>query len=106
MPFNFLAARAAFIATTIFLISPATSQTAVPLRGSVEADDLKQRETDLGALRAEQHRSAEAARKLEGEIDSIGEDRRKLNQSLIDAATRFARWKENRRHTGAIEAPR
>ena len=40
-------------------------------------------------MRAEQRRAAETARKLEEEIDALGEDRRKLNQSLIDAAARI-----------------
>jgi len=52
------------------------------------ADSLKNRDRELEAVRAEQRRAAETARKLEQEIDAIGEDRRKLNQALIDAAAR------------------
>jgi septal ring factor EnvC (AmiA/AmiB activator) len=58
------------------------------MRGSVDADSLKSRDRELEAVRAEQRRAAETARKLEQEIDAIGEDRRKLNQALIDAAGR------------------
>jgi septal ring factor EnvC (AmiA/AmiB activator) len=60
-----------------------------PLRGSIDLGDIKQRDQELGAVRAEQRRTAETARKLEEEIDALGEDRRKLNQSLIDAAARI-----------------
>jgi septal ring factor EnvC (AmiA/AmiB activator) len=84
-----LAVRAALLAMTVFMVEPALAQTDPPLRGSVGSKDLGQRDRDLGAIRAEQRQSAEAARKLEEEIDAIGEDRRKLNQSLIEAATRI-----------------
>ncbi|MGZ5828321.1 MAG: murein hydrolase activator EnvC family protein [Xanthobacteraceae bacterium] len=81
--------RAALLASTIIFTGPVAAQTNTPLRGSVDVDDLKQRDRELGAVRAEQRRAAETARKLEEEIDGLGEDRRKLNQSLIDAAARI-----------------
>ena len=49
----------------------------------------KQRDQDLEALRAEQKKAAEAEAKLKAEIEAIGEDRRKLNQALIDTAARI-----------------
>ncbi|MGZ3411445.1 MAG: murein hydrolase activator EnvC family protein [Xanthobacteraceae bacterium] len=84
-----MALRAALLASTIIFTGPVAAQTNTPLRGSVDVDDLKQRDRELGAVRAEQRRAAETARKLEEEIDGLGEDRRKLNQSLIDAAARI-----------------
>jgi len=54
-----------------------------------DSDALRQRDQELNALRADQKQSADAARKLRDEIDAIGEDRRKLNQSLIDTAGRI-----------------
>jgi septal ring factor EnvC (AmiA/AmiB activator) len=82
----------AIVATTFFMGRTATAQDASAnpaLRGTVGPGDLGQHDRDLGAIRAEQRRSAETTRKLEEEIDAIGEDRRKLSQSLIDAAARI-----------------
>ena len=44
------------------------------------------REEELEKVRAEQTKNADIAAKLKGEIDAIGEDRRKLNQMLISSA--------------------
>src|SRR5882762_5147746 len=52
-------------------------------------DDVKQRDQELDAVRAEQKKAAEAEKQLRAEIDAIGEDRRKLNQALIDTAGRI-----------------
>src|SRR5882757_1202372 len=46
------------------------------------------RQEELERVRGEQKRAADAAAKLKAELDSIGEDRRKLNALLIDSATR------------------
>src|SRR5712691_7735657 len=51
-------------------------------------DDVRQRDQELDAVRAEQKRAAEAEKQLRAEVDALGEDRRKLNQALIDAAGR------------------
>ena len=51
-------------------------------------DSLHQREQELEAVRSEQKKSAETEAKLKSEVEAIGEDRRKLNQALIDAAAR------------------
>src|SRR5215216_6233036 len=48
-----------------------------------------QRERDLDAVREEQRNAAEAEAKLRAEIESISEDRGKLNKALIDAAARI-----------------
>lgn len=52
-------------------------------------DGLRQSDRELEAIRAEQRKAAEAQAKLKGEIDAIGADRRKLNQALIDTASRL-----------------
>src|SRR5437879_4635692 len=52
-------------------------------------DDVRQRDQELDAVRAEQKKAAEAEKQLRAEIDAIGEDRRKLNQALIDTAGRI-----------------
>jgi len=46
------------------------------------------RQDELEKVHAEQKRAADAAAKLKAELDSIGEDRRKLNALLIDSAAK------------------
>ncbi len=65
---------------------PALAQTAAP--ASVSADAIKQREQELVAARTEQKRAAELQQRLQAEIAAIGQDRSKLNQQLINAATK------------------
>jgi septal ring factor EnvC (AmiA/AmiB activator) len=52
-------------------------------------DTLKQRDEELKSARDQQRKSAEAEASLKREIEQIGADRRKLNQDLIDTATRL-----------------
>jgi septal ring factor EnvC (AmiA/AmiB activator) len=52
-------------------------------------DALRQRDQELEAVRADQQRATEIRTRLRQEIDAIGEDRRKLNQALIDTAARL-----------------
>jgi septal ring factor EnvC (AmiA/AmiB activator) len=52
-------------------------------------ETLKQRDQELDAVRTEQRKAAESEQKLAIESDSIAEDRRKLNQSLIETAARI-----------------
>jgi septal ring factor EnvC (AmiA/AmiB activator) len=52
------------------------------------ADKLKQRDQELEAIRAEQNRAIENEAKLKREVEAIGDDRRLLNQQLVDTATR------------------
>src|SRR5689334_18673140 len=49
-------------------------------------DDVKQRDQELDAVRAEQKKALESQKALRDEINALGEDRRKLNQALIDTA--------------------
>ncbi len=65
----------------------------LPLAGLAAAqtaerlDALKQRDKELEAARSEQRKSAEQEAALKREIETLGADRRKLNQELIDSAT-------------------
>jgi septal ring factor EnvC (AmiA/AmiB activator) len=65
-------------------IRPAAS----PSRESPNLEGLQQREKELESLRAEQKRILDNEAKLKREIESIGDDRRKFNQQLIDTAAR------------------
>jgi murein hydrolase activator len=47
------------------------------------------REQDLETLRAEQQRAAETEARLHREVETLGEDRRKLNEALIGTAARL-----------------
>jgi septal ring factor EnvC (AmiA/AmiB activator) len=59
------------------------------------SEAISQHNQALEAVRAEQKKAAEIESKLRREIDSIGEDRRKLNRALIDSAAHL-RATENR----------
>jgi septal ring factor EnvC (AmiA/AmiB activator) len=70
-----------------------TAPTKPAVRPAAKAQDdldaLKKGGQDLDAIRAEQKKAAETEAKLRREIESIGEDRRQLNQHLIDTAARI-----------------
>ena len=72
-----------------------------PAKPAAAPDTVKERSQELDAVRAEQRRAAEAEQKLVTENDSLAEDRRKLNQSLIDTAVRIRSSEE---HIAAAEA--
>jgi septal ring factor EnvC (AmiA/AmiB activator) len=75
-------ALAATLGLALFLApAPAFTQSAL--------DALRQRDQELEAIRTEQKKAAETQSRLKTEIDAIGEDRRKLNQALIDGAGRL-----------------
>ena len=69
-------------------LSPAAAQVAesTPQTTAVSPDAIKQREQELEAARAQQKSAAELQQKLAIGIASIGQDRSKLNQQLIDIA--------------------
>jgi septal ring factor EnvC (AmiA/AmiB activator) len=70
---------------------PAAAPAAVPAPGSPpagDADALKQHDQDLEATRARQREAQDNQAKLKREIESLSQDRRTLNQQLIDSATR------------------
>jgi septal ring factor EnvC (AmiA/AmiB activator) len=55
---------------------------------TTDADALKQHDQELDAARAKERESAESQAKLRRAIDALGDDRRALNQQLIDTAAR------------------
>ena len=61
-------------------------QPALPGSPPTDADALKQRDQELEAARARERESAENQAKLKREIEALGDDRRALNQQLIDTA--------------------
>jgi len=67
---------------------PVQSAAATPAAGPVSSDDIKQRAQELEDARAAQKSAAEQQAKLQADIASIGQDRSKLNQQLIDVAAR------------------
>ena len=77
----------------VALVAPAGAQQRPVLlaqNGNTEKlDALKQRDDELNSARDEQRKSAETEAALKREIEQIGADRRKLNQDLIDTATRL-----------------
>src|SRR5262249_19247867 len=54
-----------------------------------DSEALQQRDRELEAIRAEQQKATDIAAVLKAEIAALGEDRRKLNQDLIDTAARL-----------------
>src|SRR3979411_1033770 len=70
-------------------VNPAVDAPA-PVRPAAKPKDdvetLKKGGQYLETIRAEQKKAIETAARLKREIDSIGEDRRQLNQQLIDTA--------------------
>ncbi|HEX8828380.1 MAG TPA: peptidoglycan DD-metalloendopeptidase family protein [Xanthobacteraceae bacterium] len=58
-------------------------------------DALKQSDQDLDAALAQQRASAENQIKLRSEIETLGQDRRKFNQQLIDTAARVREVEAN-----------
>jgi septal ring factor EnvC (AmiA/AmiB activator) len=71
----------------------------------VSLDSLKQRDKELGALRAEQRKTLEKEAKLKREIELIGDDRRKFNQQIIETASRVAAVEERIAKTQERLAP-
>ena len=52
------------------------------------ADTLRERDQELDAIRAQQRESADSQAKLRLQIEALGQDRRALNEQLIDSAAR------------------
>jgi septal ring factor EnvC (AmiA/AmiB activator) len=90
--FGRLDARAALIAGLGFVVPTAAlaQQPAKPAQSesSAKVDAVKQRDDELKALHERQQKSSEAEAEIKRQIEEIGADRRKLNQALIDTATR------------------
>src|SRR6185503_11530914 len=59
-----------------------------PASPPASLDTLKEHDEELEKLRAEQRRILENEAKLKREIESIGDDRRKFNERIIETAAR------------------
>jgi len=68
---------------------PQAASPAEPAAARTDTDALKQRDQELDAVRAQERASAESQAKLRREIEAIADDRRALNQQLIDTAARI-----------------
>jgi septal ring factor EnvC (AmiA/AmiB activator) len=68
---------------------PSADPTSANPASASPTDSLKQRDQELDAARARQRQTAEALAKLRSQIEAISDDRRKLNQQLIDTAGRI-----------------
>jgi septal ring factor EnvC (AmiA/AmiB activator) len=67
---------------------PAPADANRPVSPPATLDTLKERDEELEKLRAEQRRILENEAKLKREIESIGDDRRKFNEQIIETAAR------------------
>lgn len=81
IPRRLFAAAAALALACALAAGPIAAETPKPT-----LDDVHQRDQELESLRAEQKKALDAQKKLQEEIDAISEDRRKLNQALIETA--------------------
>ena len=72
---------------------------------SPSLDTLKARDQELEAVRAEQRRTLENEARLKREIESIGDDRRKFNQQLLETASRVVAVEERVAQTQARLEP-
>ena len=82
--------------------TPAPAESGRPASG---IDTLKERDKELEALRADQRKASENEAKLKREIEAIGDDRRKFNQQIIDAAARVGSVEEQAARTQERLAP-
>ena len=91
--------------TLAVIVVPADAQQRLSQRKPADAEQLKLRDKELEDLRLEQKRTIESESKLRREIESIGDDRRKLNQQLIDTAARVRGVEERISQTQERLAP-
>jgi septal ring factor EnvC (AmiA/AmiB activator) len=68
---------------------PLASAQSQPTPTGDRLDTLKQRDQELETLREQQKKTAETEAAIKREIESLGADRPKLNQDLVDTATRI-----------------
>ena len=78
-------ASALAVAPANVLQAQADRQGSMPT-GASALDAIKERDKELESVRAEQKRAAESEKKLRGEIERLGDDRRRLNQTMIETA--------------------
>jgi murein hydrolase activator len=77
------------LATAFAQSSPPRTIQAERSKDTSKLDAIRARDIELEAIRAQQKQSAETEATLKREIAAIGDDRRKLNQALIDTAARL-----------------
>jgi len=75
-------------ATQVLSPPAASAPDAATVPAKADIDVLKEHDQELDATRARERASAESQAKLKREIDALGDDRRALNQQLIDTAAR------------------
>jgi septal ring factor EnvC (AmiA/AmiB activator) len=68
-------------AAALAVVGPATSQTPKP-----SLEDIRKHDQELEAIHAEQKKALDSQKKLQDEIAALSEDRRQLNQALLDSA--------------------
>ncbi len=81
--------RATLLAGLVLALASSSPALAQSSNAADKIDALKDRDQQLESLRSEQRKSAQTEGALKREIEQIGADRRKLNQDLIDTATRI-----------------
>ena len=84
-------ARAALLGVAALALAVGAQSARVLAQSSGNAfpqDALQKRDQEFEALRAQQRKALDVEAKLKSEIAAIGDDRRKLNQQLIDTAAR------------------
>ncbi len=81
------------LALPLALAGPAAAQTRTAQLAqndkTEKLDAIKKHDEELKATRAQQRKSADTEASLKREIEKIGDDRRKLNQALIDTAAKL-----------------
>jgi septal ring factor EnvC (AmiA/AmiB activator) len=68
-------------ASALAVVGPAAAQSPKPT-----LEDIRKHDQELEAIRAEQKKALDSQKKLQDEIAALSEDRRKLNQALLDSA--------------------
>ena len=88
-----LALSAAFAATAVTppkaAAESARSSSAERSKNAEKLNALRERDLELEALRLQQKQAADTEASLKRELATIGDDRRKLNQALLDTAARL-----------------
>jgi septal ring factor EnvC (AmiA/AmiB activator) len=72
----------------VLALAPMAAAQSPSSKASASADALKQRDQELEALRTQQKKASEAERNLRTEVETLGADRRRLNEALIETAAK------------------
>ena len=71
------------------LLVPVLAALSEPASGQSTLEKLRQHDRELETIRSQQRQTIETEARLKREVGALGDDRRKLNQALIDAASRL-----------------